>query len=90
MTGRPNLDVFADTLLSLARQNEKILAATTDSRGSGKLTRFGQELPDQIIEMGIAEQNLVGFCRVGLGGQKGFCRIAGLLPDGARAGTNQK
>jgi transketolase len=60
MTGRPNLDVFADTLLSLARQNEKILAATTDSRGSGKLTRFGQELPDQIIEMGIAEQNLVG------------------------------
>ncbi len=59
-TGRANLDVFADTLLELARSDRDVLVLTSDSRGSGKLVPFGQALPDQIVEMGIAEQNLVG------------------------------
>ena len=58
--GRPNLEVFADTLLELARADRNVLAVTSDSRGSGKLTPFGQALPEQIVEVGIAEQNLVG------------------------------
>jgi transketolase len=58
--GRPNLDEFADTLLELARADRQVLAVTSDSRGSGKLTRFSQALPNQLIEVGIAEQNLVG------------------------------
>src|SRR6185369_712022 len=58
--GQPNLEVFADTLLVLAIENRNILAVTSDSRGSGKLGPFGQKLPDQIVELGIAEQNLVG------------------------------
>jgi transketolase len=36
------------------------MVATSDSRGSGKLVLYGKELPKQIIEVGIAEQNLVG------------------------------
>src|SRR5829696_5691419 len=58
--GRPNLEEFADTLLALAQQDRNVLAVTSDSRGSGKLGPFGQKLPDQIVELGIAEQNLVG------------------------------
>ena len=58
--GRPNLEVFADTLLDMARKGREIVAVTSDSRGSGKLKPFGEELPAQIIETGIAEQNLVG------------------------------
>lgn len=58
--GRPNLDVFSETLLALARQDRNVLVVTGDSRGSGKLAPFGQALPDQIVEVGIAEQNLVG------------------------------
>lgn len=58
--GRPNLEVFADTLLELARKDRQVLAVTSDSRGSGKLGPFGNALPDQIVEVGIAEQNLVG------------------------------
>jgi transketolase len=58
--GRPNLEVFADTLLALATEDSNILAVTGDSRGSGKLGPFGQALPGQIVEVGIAEQNLVG------------------------------
>ncbi len=58
--GRANLDVFAETLTELARADRNILAVTSDSRGSGKLAPFGKELPEQIVEIGIAEQNLVG------------------------------
>jgi transketolase len=58
--GRPNLEVFAETLLELARKDRQVLAVTSDSRGSAKLGPFGQALPGQIIEVGIAEQNLVG------------------------------
>lgn len=58
--GRPNLEVFADTLLALAREDGDILAVTGDSRGSGKLGPFCKALPDQVVEVGIAEQNLVG------------------------------
>lgn len=58
--GRANLEVFAETLLGLAREDRDILAVTGDSRGSGKLGPFGKALPEQIIEVGIAEQNLVG------------------------------
>jgi len=58
--GRANLEEFADTLLNLARDNRQVVAVTSDSRGSGKLAPFGQALPKQLIEVGIAEQNLVG------------------------------
>ncbi len=58
--GKPNLEAFAATLTALARADRNVLAVTSDSRGSGKLGPFGQALPDQIIEVGIAEQNLVG------------------------------
>ena len=59
-TGRPNLEVFAETLLIEAKKNPNIMVATSDSRGSGKLVLYGKEIPNQIIEVGIAEQNLVG------------------------------
>jgi transketolase len=58
--GLPNIDVFANTLLDLARNDRQVLVVTSDSRGSGKLGPFAEALPDQLIEVGIAEQNLVG------------------------------
>jgi transketolase len=58
--GRANLDAFAAILEELAKANPNIVAVTSDSRGSGKLAPFGKALPEQIVEVGIAEQNLVG------------------------------
>ncbi|NBA85218.1 transketolase family protein [Emticicia sp. CRIBPO] len=55
-----NLEVFSATLQELAAHDRDILVVTSDSRGSGKLGPFGVKFPDQIIEVGIAEQNLVG------------------------------
>ncbi|QHT70658.1 transketolase family protein [Rhodocytophaga rosea] len=60
VTGKANLDVFSGTLQQLAETDTDIIAVTSDSRGSGKLASFGQKFPRQIVEIGIAEQNLVG------------------------------
>lgn len=58
--GRPNLEVFAESLLALAKEQRHVLAVTSDSRGSAKLGAFAAALPDRLVEVGIAEQNLVG------------------------------
>jgi transketolase len=55
-----NLEVFAATLLELAREDSDLLVVTSDSRGSAKLAPFAKAVPGQIVEVGIAEQNLVG------------------------------
>jgi transketolase len=57
---KANLDVFSKTLQDLAEHDKDIVVVTSDSRGSGKLAPFGQKFPTRHIEVGIAEQNLVG------------------------------
>jgi transketolase len=57
---KANLEVFSETLQQLATDDRDIIVVTSDSRGSGKLVPFGQRFPAQHIEVGIAEQNLVG------------------------------
>ena len=58
--GKPNQQIFSDTLLKLAEEDRNLLVVTSDSRGSGRLVAFGKQLPAQVVEVGIAEQNLVG------------------------------
>ncbi len=60
INGKANLEVFSSTLQELAAADRNIIVVTSDSRGSGKLVPFGQKFPKQIVEIGIAEQNLVG------------------------------
>jgi len=71
--GRPNQDVFSETLLELARADPSVVVVTSDSRGSGKLSGFAEALPGQIVEVGIAEQTLVGVAAgLASGGRKPF------------------
>lgn len=51
---------FTETLLELAKNDDQIVAVTTDARGSVTLGDFAKELPKQFVECGIAEQNAVG------------------------------
>jgi transketolase len=55
-----NRQVISDTLLELGKKDRDILVLTSDSRGSASMVKFGEELPEQIVEVGIAEQNIVG------------------------------
>lgn len=57
---KANLEIFSETLQALAETDKDLYVVTSDSRGSGKLVPFGQKFPNQIVEVGIAEQNLVG------------------------------
>lgn len=59
-TGKANLEVFSATLQQLAATDRDLVVVTSDSRGSGKLVPFAQKFPAQLVEIGIAEQNLVG------------------------------
>ena len=51
---------FTDTLLRLALEDRDIIAVTSDASGSATLTDFAKTLPEQFVEVGIAEQNAVG------------------------------
>jgi len=56
----PCRKMFTDTLVELAKKDKDIVAVTSDARGSVTLDKFANELPEQFIELGIAEQNAVG------------------------------
>ena len=49
---------FTAKLLQNAKKNADIFAVATDSRGSVTLGEFGKQLPDRLIEFGIAERIL--------------------------------
>ena len=51
---------FTDTMLELGKNDKNIIAVTTDARGSVTLTDFANQLPEQFVECGIAEQDAVG------------------------------
>lgn len=67
-----NRTAFADELIALARADARVVAVCNDSVGSSNLTAFRDEFPDRLINVGIAEQNMVG---VGAG-----LANAGLIP----------
>ncbi len=50
---------FGQSLLELARQDERIVALSADLAGSVGLGDFVQEMGHRYIEVGVAEQNLV-------------------------------
>ncbi len=56
----PNRQAFTDRLTELAERNKDIVVLASDSRGSVTLNKFVEKLPDQFVEVGIAEQNEVG------------------------------
>jgi transketolase len=51
---------FAEELIALAREDDRIVAVCNDSVGSSNLVGFRQEFPDRLVNVGIAEQDLVG------------------------------
>lgn len=55
----PNRQVICEVLLEKAKTDKDIVVLCSDSRGSASLAPFAKEFPEQFVEVGIAEQNLV-------------------------------
>jgi len=53
-------DAFSETLLALAAANPDVVAVCNDSVGSSKLGSFRDKYPERLVNVGIAEQNMVG------------------------------
>lgn len=54
-----NRQAICDTLLEAAKTDRDIVVLCSDSRGSASMTPFAKQYPEQFVEVGIAEQNLV-------------------------------
>lgn len=54
-----NKQMICSVLMEAAKEDKSIVALCSDSRGSGSFTPFAEAYPEQFVETGIAEQNLV-------------------------------
>jgi transketolase len=53
-------DAYVETLAELAHEDHRIVGVVNDSVGSSKLNSFRKAFPDRLINVGIAEQDMVG------------------------------
>ncbi len=61
-TARSYTSVFSETIVTLARQNHRIVAVTAAMCEGTGLEEFRKEFPDRFYDVGIAEQHAVTFC----------------------------
>ena len=55
----PNRAVMCEVLKEAAAKDRDVVVLCSDSRGSASLSSFADTYPEQFVEVGIAEQNLV-------------------------------
>ncbi|MCL6549198.1 MAG: 1-deoxy-D-xylulose-5-phosphate synthase, partial [Alicyclobacillus sp.] len=55
-------DVFADTMIELAKRDERIVAVTAAMGSGSGLNKFEKVFPNRFFDVGIAEQHAATFC----------------------------
>lgn len=55
----PNRQAICETLMEKVKTDKDIVVLCSDSRGSASMTPFADTYPQNFVEVGIAEQNLV-------------------------------
>tara|TARA_B100000787_G_scaffold162967_1_gene144195 strand:- start:5193 stop:6104 length:912 start_codon:yes stop_codon:yes gene_type:complete len=53
-------DAFGEQLKASAVKNNQIIGLNADLGGATKINAFGKEYPERFLEMGIAENNMIG------------------------------
>jgi len=53
-------DAYGEALIEIGKENENVVVLDADLSKSTKTYGFGQEFPNRFINVGIAEQNLIG------------------------------
>lgn len=67
---------FGETLLEMAKEDPKVIAMTAAMPAGTGLTKFKEELPDQFVDVGIAEENGVTMAAgMALGGLKPYFAV---------------
>ena len=80
-----NKQVICEVLMEAAKTDQDIVALCSDSRGSASFAPFASEYPEQFVETGIAEQNLVKHLRwPGQMREEALCGVSGMLPPPTR------
>ncbi|GAB7386838.1 1-deoxy-D-xylulose-5-phosphate synthase [Bacillaceae bacterium] len=68
--------IFTDTLIRLAREDERIVAVTPAMLSGSGLSKFAKEFPDRCFDVGIAEQHAMTMCGgLAIQGMKPVCAI---------------
>lgn len=62
----PARNGFGEGLVEAGRKNRNVVALSADLTESIRMEAFSKELPDQFVEIGVAEQNMMGIA-AGLG-----------------------
>ena len=52
---------FGESIIHLARERDDVVVVNADISTTARLSNFKKEFPDRIFNVGIAEQNLIGF-----------------------------
>ena len=69
-----NRQAICEVLLEKAQHDSSIVVLCSDSRGSASMAPFFNQYPEQCVEVGIAEQNLVSISAgMAKAGKKPFC-----------------
>jgi len=56
----PTRNGYGEGVVELAKSNPNVVVLTADLAGSTKVSDFQKQFPEQFIEVGIAEQNMMG------------------------------
>ena len=74
--GKTYTKVFSDTLVKLARNDDKIIAVTAAMSDGTGLKEFSKEFPDRFFDVGIAEQHALTFSAgLAAAGLKPVCAV---------------
>ncbi len=74
--GATYTDVFSETLLELAKENEKLVAITAAMPSGTGLNKFMRQYPERFFDVGIAEEHAVTYAAgLASGGLKPFVAI---------------
>ncbi len=55
-------NTFAEALYAEAKQNDDIYIVVSDISPAGSMAKFSTEYPDRFINVGVAEQSMIGIC----------------------------
>lgn len=66
-------NTFSDEILKNSKKNNKIFVVAADISPAGSMEKFRKKYPDRFINVGVAEQSMIGFCAgLAIEGKKPF------------------